>query len=384
MRSIFSSESVGKGHPDKVCDQIADAIVDACLSQDEYARCAVECMITKGALFIAGEVSFEGHVDYEAIARSVLKDVGYSNNEINFDPEEGKVVVLIKEQSPDIFQGVFKDGEVKAGDQGIMFGFATNETPELMPISYVLANEILKKAEDLRSKGKFPYAKSDMKSEVSYSYSEKKIKTILVSIQHDEDYNDFVFKEFVKDEIIAPIVRARGYNEDYELIVNPSGRFVIGGPAGDTGVTGRKIVVDSYGGAARVGGGAFSGKDPSKVDRSAAYGARYICVNLVAAGLCDRCELQLTYGIGMAKPIAVHLNTYKTEHIDKKIIMDIINNVFDSSVEGFISKLNLRKPVYYKTACYGHFGRKEFSWEKKDKVKEITSYLEEKGLVLEN
>ena len=285
-KKIFSSESVGRGHPDKVCDQISDAILDECLRQDENSRCAIECLITKDLLVISGEVTSKARLDYERIARGILKEVGYSSSSIDIDPEKCDVIVKIKEQSIDIFNGVSnrKDKTLGAGDQGIMFGYACNETSEYMPLSIVLAHELLRIAEEKRVSGEFKWAKSDMKSQVSIDVDTNKVDTILLSIQHEECYDEKDFKRYIKEKIIDKVMSDRGLNKDYKVLINPSSRFVIGGPVGDCGLTGRKIVVDTYGGVGHHGGGAFSGKDYTKVDRSAAYMARYICKNLVASG----------------------------------------------------------------------------------------------------
>lgn len=375
MKNIFSCESVGKGHPDKAADQIADAILDECLKNDKNARCAIECLITKDVLILGGEVSLNSQINFEAIARKTLNEIGYSSSNIDFDPINGKIINLIKEQSSDIYQAVFKE-EIAAGDQGIMFGYATNETKEFLPIPFVIANKLLEKANQLRNDGVFLYAKTDMKSQVSYDYDNKKVTCILLSIQHTYDYDENSFRNFIKNEIVTPIVKEYQLNEDFQLIINPSGRFVIGGPAGDTGVTGRKIVADSYGGIARCGGGAFSGKDPSKVDRSAAYMARYICKNLVAADLVSKCELQLGYAIGVKTPVSINLETYGTEKITKSKLLDIITKTFDLSVQGIIKHLKLQNPIYSNTSCYGHFGKSNLPWEKLDKVEEIKSHVD--------
>ena len=371
-RKIFSSESVGRGHPDKVCDQISDAILDECLRQDENSRCAIECLITKGLLVISGEITSKAIVDYESIAREVLKEVGYSDNDIDIDPIKCEIIVKIKEQSIDIYNGVSnrKDKVLGAGDQGIMFGYATKETNEYMPISIVLAHELLKLAEEKRKSKEFKWAKSDMKSQVSIDIDTNKIDTILLSIQHEDSYNEKEFKNYIREEIVNTIINRRNLNKDFKLLINPSDRFVIGGPAGDCGLTGRKIIVDSYGGVARCGGGAFSGKDYTKVDRSASYMARYICKNVVASGLADVCELELAYAIGVSKPVSIYVDTKGTGKLPDYKIIDIISRVFDLSVEGIINTLELKKPIYKKTSYFGHFGREDLSlpWEKIDKV----------------
>ena len=374
-RRIFSSESVGRGHPDKVCDQISDAILDECLRQDENSRCAIECLITKGLLVISGEVTSKARLNYESIARGILREVGYSDNNLDINPETCDVVVKIKEQSIDIFNGVSnrKDKVLGAGDQGIMFGYASNETDEYMPLSIVLAHELLKVAEEKRVSGEFKWAKSDMKSQVSIDIKTSKIDTILLSIQHSDNYEDKEFRRYIKEEIIYPVIEKRGLNRDFKILINPSSRFVIGGPVGDCGLTGRKIVVDTYGGVGHHGGGAFSGKDYTKVDRSAAYMARYVCKNIVASGLADKCELQLAYAIGVPTPVSIFVDTFGTGKLPDYKIIDIIRRVFDLSVDGIIKTLELKKPIYKQTSYFGHFGRNDIdlSWERLDKVNKI-------------
>lgn len=374
-KKIFSSESVGRGHPDKVCDQISDAILDECLRQDENSRCAIECLITKDLLVISGEVTSKARLDYERIARGILKEVGYSSSSIDIDPEKCDVIVKIKEQSIDIFNGVSnrKDKTLGAGDQGIMFGYACNETSEYMPLSIVLAHELLRIAEEKRVSGEFKWAKSDMKSQVSIDVNTNKVDTILLSIQHEECYDEKDFKRYIKEKIIDKVISDRGLNRDYKVLINPSSRFVIGGPVGDCGLTGRKIVVDTYGGVGHHGGGAFSGKDYTKVDRSAAYMARYICKNLVASGLVEKCELQIGYAIGVPTPVSLYIDTFGTGKLPDYKILDIIQRTFDLSVDGIINTLALKKPIYKQTSYFGHFGRNDLdvAWEKLDKVEKI-------------
>lgn len=368
---LFTSESVSEGHPDKLCDQISDAILDECLKQDPNARVACECYITTNLLIIGGEIKMKGTIDYERIARQVICSVGYENEECGIDGNTCEVKIVIDEQSNDIAIGVDNGG---AGDQGIMFGYATKETSNYMPLPISIAHDLILLATKLRKNSIFKDARPDMKSQVTIDYSnpEKlKIDTILMSIQHNENYNKIEFERFVKKHIMDEIAEKYQMNTDYKYLINPTGRFVIGGPKGDTGLTGRKIVVDTYGGMARIGGGAFSGKDATKVDRSACYMARYITKNIVAANLCDKCELQLSYGIGIAEPLSIFLETFNTEKIDKGKIIDIIINNFDLTPKGIISTLDLKKDIYFQTSVGGHFGRDEFNWEKLDKVEQL-------------
>jgi len=330
-------------------------------------------------LVISGEITSKANVDYENIARNILREVGYSSDKTDIDPQNCEILIKIKEQSVDIFNGVSnrKDKVLGAGDQGIMFGYATNETDEYMPLSIVLAHELLKEAEKRRVNKEFKWAKSDMKSQVSIDVDTNKINTILLSIQHEEECDYRVFKEYIKNNIVLPIIKKRNLNEDFTLIINPSDRFVIGGPVGDCGLTGRKIIVDSYGGVARCGGGAFSGKDYTKVDRSASYMARYICKNIVASGLADKCEIELGYAIGLPNPVSVYIDTKGTGKIREDIVVEIINEVFDLSVLGIIETLDLKKPIYKQTSYFGHFGRNDLDlpWERIDKINEIKNIV---------
>lgn len=374
---LFTSESVSEGHPDKVCDQISDAILDACLKEDPNSRVACECFTTTNLVVIGGEITTNAHVDYEQVARDVLRKIGYTSDELGIDADHCRIEVVMDTQSSDIALGT--NNEVGgAGDQGIMFGYATNETKGYMPLPISIAHQLVRYASELRHEGTFKWARPDMKSQVTIDYTEEtpKIDTILMSIQHDLDFDEKEFKRFIKEDIMDKVVDDYGLNHDYKVFINPTGRFVIGGPHGDTGLTGRKIIVDTYGGSAHHGGGAFSGKDPTKVDRSAAYISRYIAKNLVAAGLCDRCEIQLSYAIGVKEPTSVFVETYGTEKVSRDVILEAIKKEFNLTPQGIIDTLNLRQPIYSKTAAYGHFGRKEFPWEKLDKVDTLKQYLD--------
>lgn len=378
---LFTSESVGEGHPDKVCDQISDAILDACLENDPQSRVACETYASTGMVLVGGEITTESFVDIQAIARKVVKDIGYTNPAFGIDYESMAVLNTIHDQSQDISQGVSGTGleEFKglqgAGDQGMMFGFACDETPELMPAPIMLSHKLLLQATKLRKEKILPWLRPDAKSQVTVSYNGHRIShidTVVISHQHDEDISHKDLTNAVIEQIIKPVLAPSGMLDDKtKYFVNPTGRFVIGGPYGDTGLTGRKIIVDTYGGMGRHGGGAFSGKDPSKVDRSAAYMARYVAKNIVAAGLASRCEVQLSYAIGVPFPISVMAETFGTNVIPEEQIETIIGKVFDLTPAGIISTLDLKKPIYQKTAAYGHFGRDGFSWEKTDKVEAI-------------
>ena len=380
---LFTSESVSEGHPDKVCDQIADAILDAVLKEDKDSFVACECFASTDFLLIGGEITTRANVDYEKIARDVIKSIGYDKDELGFNYQTVKILNKIKTQSPDIRQGVFNEDPLLygAGDQGIMFGYASNESEGYMPLPICIAHKLVRIATQLRKEGKFKWARPDMKSEVTIDYSDKKpkIKTILMSCQHDEDYDENEFKTFIKEEIMKKVAASFDLNTDFEVLINPTGRFVLGGPAGDTGLTGRKIIVDTYGGSARHGGGSFSGKDPSKVDRSAAYQARYIAKNLVAAGVADRLEIQLSYAIGKSEPLSISVSTFKTSHYDDELILNIIRKVFDCRPGAIIKNFSLKEPSfkYRDVSNYGHFGRPDLNlpWEKLDKVDEIKALL---------
>ena len=377
-KNLFTSESVSEGHPDKLCDQISDAILDECLRQDKYSRVACECFVTTNLLVIGGEITTNAKVDYEAVARDVMRRIGYTAEDLGIDADTCEIKVVMDTQSSDIALGT--NVEVGgAGDQGIMFGYATNETETYMPLPISMAHELVRYASELRHNGTFKHARPDMKSQVTIDYTDEnnpKVDTILMSIQHDPDFNEEEFKTFIKEKIMKEVVRKHHMNEDYKVFINPTGRFVIGGPHGDTGLTGRKIIVDTYGGMARHGGGAFSGKDPSKVDRSAAYISRYIAKNIVAAGLCDRIEIQLSYAIGVKDPTSVHVDTYGTGKVADEVILDAIKKEFDLTPQGIINTLDLLNPIYGPTAAYGHFGRTdvEFPWEKLNKVEDLKKY----------
>ena len=376
---LFTSESVSEGHPDKVCDQISDAILDACLQDDPYSRVACECFTTTNLLVIGGEITTRAQVDYEQIARDVLIKIGYVSDDLGIDGNNCRVEVVMDTQSADIAMGtnVAVGG---AGDQGIMFGYACNETEGFMPLPVSIAHHLVRYATEKRHTGEFKWARPDMKSQVTVDYTDPqnpRIDTILMSIQHDADFDEAIFKDYIQGVIMADVVKKYHMNTDYKVFINPTGRFVIGGPHGDTGLTGRKIIVDTYGGSARHGGGAFSGKDPSKVDRSAAYMARYIAKNIVASGLCERIEIQLSYAIGVKEPTSVYIETYGTEKVHKDVILHAIQNEFDLTPQGIIDTLQLLRPIYEKTAVYGHFGRGDLDlpWEKLNKVEDLKKYL---------
>ena len=382
--NLFTSESVSEGHPDKVADQIADNILDECLKVDPSSRVACEVFVTKNFVLIGGEITSKAKPDYKQIVKNVLTDIGYTKKEYGFSADEVEVEVRVQQQSSDIAMGVDakKPEDVGAGDQGIMFGFATNENEGYMPLPIAIAHKLVRVATNLRKSGEFKHARPDMKSQVSIDYSDTKkprIATILMSIQHDPDIDMNAFKAYIKDHIMIPVAKSFGLNEDFEVIINPTGQFVIGGPAGDTGVTGRKIIVDTYGGAGHHGGGAFSGKDPTKVDRSAAYFARYIAKNLVAAGVAEKLEIQLGYAIGKNEPVSIYVDTFGTSKYSSQEIVDLIQQVFDLRPGMIIKNFSLTKPTfeYHKLTNYGHFGRPDLNlpWEKLDKVNEIKKII---------
>ena len=384
MKNLFTSESVSEGHPDKVCDQIADKILDECLKGDPSSRVACEVFVTTNYCLIGGEITSKASVNYEQIARDVICEIGYNNDALEFNGHDCQIDIKIKQQSPDIAMGVDaeKPEEVGAGDQGIMFGYATNENEGYMPLPIVIAHKLVRVATLMRKNGDFAGSRPDMKSQVTVDYSDAKkprVTTVLMSIQHEPDIDLSKFLEFVENNIIRPVVGSFGLNNDYEILINPTGKFVIGGPAGDTGVTGRKIIVDTYGGAGHHGGGAFSGKDPTKVDRSASYMARYIAKNLVAAGLMDRCEIQLGYAIGRSEPVSVHVDQFGTGKLNDDKVVEIICKVFDLRPGMIIKNFSLTKPSfeYSKLSNYGHFGRPDLDlpWEKLDKVEEIKKLI---------
>lgn len=376
-RILFTSESVSEGHPDKVCDQISDAILDACLKEDPYSRVACECFTTTDLLVIGGEITTHAKVDYEKVARDVLRKIGYTKSELGIDCDRCKVEVVLDSQSSDIALGT--NVEVGgAGDQGIMFGYACTETEGYMPLPVSIAHHLVRYATQKRHSGEFKWARPDMKSQVTVDYTDPDhpfIDTILMSIQHDEDFDEAEFKSYIQNVIMKDVVTKYNMNTDYKVFINPTGRFVIGGPHGDTGLTGRKIIVDTYGGSARHGGGAFSGKDPSKVDRSGAYMARYMAKNIVAAGLCERAEIQLSYAIGVKEPTSIFVETYGTEKVSHDVILKAIQSEFDLTPQGIIETLDLLKPIYSETAVYGHFGRSHLPWEQLNKVDDLKKYL---------
>ena len=372
-RYLFTSESVTEGHPDKICDQVSDSILDEIISQDTDSRVAVEAMTTTGIVFVAGEVTSNARIDAQGVVRKTLKDIGYDGLKHGFDGNSCSVLTAIHEQSPDISMGVSKNenGVQGAGDQGLMFGYATNETSELMPLPITLAHKLTMKLATVRKEKTLDWIGPDGKSQVSVIYEDsipKKIDTVVVSTQHTEDISTSQVREEVISKVIKPVCEDL-INNSTKFLVNPTGRFVIGGPVGDTGLTGRKIIADTYGGMGRHGGGAFSGKDPSKVDRSACYMARYIAKNIVASGLASKCEVQLAYAIGVADPVSIMVDTFNTGKIDEEKIESQVREIFDTTPQGIIDTLRLKRPIYKKTAAYGHFGRNDpdFTWEKTDK-----------------
>ena len=388
---LFTSESVTEGHPDKIADQISDAVVDAALAGDPLSRVACETMLTTGLIVVAGEITTSSAIDYAAVAREVVNEIGYDNGEYYFDGNAVGVIVAMDRQSPDIAQGVDVAHEgriggsedpldkIGAGDQGMMFGYATNETPEYMPTPIILAHKLSKRLSEVRHNGVLPYLRPDGKTQVTVRYDDRgrpvEIEKVLISTQH-QDGVESKLPEALWEEVVTQVLPADLYDPSRlrdELYVNPTGRFVIGGPVGDTGLTGRKIIVDTYGGFARHGGGAFSGKDPSKVDRSAAYAARYVAKNIVAAGLADRAEVQVAYAIGVARPLSLLVETFGTEKISRQAIVELVNQNFDLRPGAILRDLELRRPVYRPTAAYGHFGRDEegFTWERTDKADQL-------------
>ena len=372
---LMTSESVSEGHPDKMADQISDAILDAIISEDKTCRVAVETLVKTGLVVIAGEITTTAEIDYEEVTRNTIKNIGYNREELGFDHKSCEVLSAISKQSPEIAMGVDRDAEENqgAGDQGLMFGYATRETKELMPATIVFAHRLVKKQSSVRKNHELDWLRPDAKSQVTIRYKDGKpeyIDTVVLSTQHDENISAPDIQQGVMEKIIAPTLPPALISSNTKFLINPTGSFVIGGPVGDCGLTGRKIIVDTYGGMARHGGGAFSGKDPSKVDRSAAYAARYVAKNIVAAGLADRCEVQVSYAIGVAEPTSIRVKTFDTEKINNEKITDLVQENFDLTPFGIIKMLDLLKPIYKNTAAYGHFGRENegFSWEITDKA----------------
>ena len=380
-RFLFTSESVTEGHPDKIADQVSDAILDACLEQDPYSRVAAETLTATGLVVIAGEITTKAYVDFQTLVRGVVASIGYDNALYGFDSNTCAVISSINKQSGDIAQGVDTGG---AGDQGMMFGYACNETKELMPAAISLAQKLTKRLTEVRKSGKMPYLRPDGKSQVTIEYDEAgnpvRIDAVVISTQHSESVSNDELKADILKHVIQAVLPAKWLDENTKYHINPTGRFVIGGPMGDTGLTGRKIIVDTYGGMGRHGGGAFSGKDPTKVDRSAAYMARYIAKNIVAAGLADKVEVQLAYAIGVAEPVSVLVDTFGTGKISHVQLTELVRKNFSLTPKGIIESLDLRRPIYQKTAAYGHFGRNEpeFTWEATDKAAILA---EQAGLV---
>ena len=376
---LFTSESVSEGHPDKIADQISDAVLDAILEQDISARVACETLVKTGMVLVGGEVSTSAWVDIEQIARNVVRDIGYDSSEIGFDWESCAILSAIGKQSPDIAQGVDRlaPNDQGAGDQGLMFGYATNETSTLMPAPIFYAHKLMQRQSELRKNGVLPWLRPDAKSQVTFHYVNGKpvgVKTVVLSTQHHPDINHIALVDAVIEEIIKPVFPDEWLNKETKYFVNPTGRFVIGGPLGDCGLTGRKIIVDTYGGMARHGGCCFSGKDPSKVDRSAAYACRYVAKNIVAAGIADKCEIQISYAIGIAEPISIYVDTFGTGKIPEYEITQLIRDHFDLRPYAITTMLDLLKPIYRRTATYGHFGREDLNvtWERTDKAEVLS------------
>lgn len=394
-RYLFTSESVTEGHPDKMCDQISDAILDAILAQDPNARVACETATSTGMVLVTGEITTSAKVDYNKVVRNTIKEIGYTRAKFGFDSVTSAVLTAINEQSPDIAMGVnqalearegqMNDDELEAigaGDQGLMFGYACNETPEMMPLPIAMAHQLARRLAELRKSGQLTYLRPDAKTQVTVEYVNDKptrIDAIVISTQHHPDVTLEQIKKDMQEHVISPIVPKEFLDEETKYFINPTGRFVIGGPQGDAGLTGRKIIVDTYGGYARHGGGAFSGKDPTKVDRSAAYAARYVAKNIVAAGLAEKCEVQLAYAIGVARPVSISVKTFETGKISEKHMVELVRKLFDLRPAGIIKMLDLRRPIYKQTAAYGHFGRNDIDapWEKIDKASALKAETEQ-------
>ena len=375
---LFSSESVTEGHPDKMADQISDAILDYIIERDKNAKVACETLLSNGFCVIAGELKTTTYAPMQEIAREVVREIGYTDARYGFDYRTAGVLNGIGEQSPDIRQGVERGEEIGAGDQGMMFGYACTETPELMPLPIMLAHKLTKRLSVARKEAIIPWLRPDGKAQVSVKYVDGKpvsVEKVVVSTQHEPDINYSEIKEAVIEEVIKKVIPANMLSKNVEYFINPTGKFVIGGPQGDAGLTGRKIIVDTYGGAAPHGGGAFSGKDPTKVDRSGAYAARHVAKNLVAAGAADKITVQIAYAIGVVEPVSIYVDSHGTAKVDERKIEDAVRKIFNLTPKGIIDSLDLLKPIYKNTATYGHFGREEFSWEKLNKVEEIKDYL---------
>jgi len=373
---LFTSESVSEGHPDKIADQISDAVLDAILEQDPKARVACETYVKTGMVMVGGEITTSAWVDIEEITRKTVRDIGYTNSDMGFDADSCAILNAIGKQSPDINQGVDRSDprEMGAGDQGLMFGYASNETEELMPAPITYSHRLVKRQAQVRKDGTLPWLRPDAKSQVTFAYENgiiTGIDAVVLSTQHCESIAQDALIEAVMETIIKPVLPEKWLTKDTKFFINPTGRFVIGGPMGDCGLTGRKIIVDTYGGMARHGGGAFSGKDPSKVDRSAAYAARYVAKNIVAAGLAERCELQLSYAIGVADPTSISIDTFGTGKVSEQVLINLVREHFDLRPYGLIEMLDLNRPIYQATAAYGHFGRPEFPWENTDKAQAL-------------